>query len=70
MSQYVFLHRLPRKGGAVTVRAVNTAAGLVIGATTDLIGFFGRTPAPRPSGAGITTLAELVSALQGLGILG
>jgi len=56
--------------GAVTVRAVNTSVGLIIANSGDLLGFFGHTPAPRPSGAGITTVPELVAALQGLGILG
>ena len=56
--------------GAVTVRAVNTSVGLIIANSGDLLGFFGHTPAPQPSGAGITTVPELVAALQGLGILG
>jgi hypothetical protein len=56
--------------GAVTVRAVDTSVGLIIANSGDLLGFFGHTPAPQPSGAGITTVPELVAALQGLGILG
>jgi hypothetical protein len=34
------------------------------------LGFWGHTPAPQQSGAGITTIAQLVSALQAYGLLG
>jgi len=34
------------------------------------VGFFGASPVAQPAGSGITTVAELVSALQSLGLLG
>ncbi len=45
--------------------------GAVVGETTaETVGFYGNVGVAQQSGAAITTLAELVTALQNLGLLG
>jgi hypothetical protein len=53
--------------GAVTIHA--PGAGLTLAETGDKLGFFSKTPAAQIAGSGITTLAELITALQTYGLL-
>ena len=58
----------PNATGGLTLEGPTTTA-IVIGATTNHLGFYGVTPVARPSSSGVTTVAELITLLITTGII-
>lgn len=45
-----------------------TDGAIAVGVSTNLLGFFGATPIAQPSAAAVTTVAEVLTLLESLGL--